>query len=106
MSTVGPDDVRRIAVLARLRLSEDRIVELAAQLDGILAHMAVLRSAPTASLGSGASDPEDGMPLRDDTGPPIPLAAPIVDVAPVMRDGFFLVPRLATHDALAEEHDA
>ena len=103
MSTVGPDDVRRVAALARLRLSDERIVELAAQLDGILAHMEVLRSAPIQSLGSGATAAVDGMPLRDDGGPPIPLATPIAEFAPVTREGFFLVPRLASHGSEVEE---
>jgi hypothetical protein len=43
------------------------------------------------------------MPLRVDTGPPIPLARPPESFAPSMREGFFLVPRLASHEDAAED---
>ena len=39
-----------------------------------------------------------GAPLREDAGPPIALARPIAAFAPSVRDGFFLVPRLSTHE--------
>ena len=45
-------------------------------------------------VGIGAA----GLPLRPDEGPPIPLGRSREDIAPRMEDGFFLVPRLATHD--------
>jgi aspartyl-tRNA(Asn)/glutamyl-tRNA(Gln) amidotransferase subunit C len=38
------------------------------------------------------------LPLRPDVGPPIPLARERDAFAPSMRDGFFLVPRLSTHE--------
>ena len=38
-------------------------------------------------------------PMRSDTdGSPIPLTIPREAFAPEMREGFFLVPRLATHE--------
>jgi hypothetical protein len=37
------------------------------------------------------------LPLREDHGPPVPLARPLASFAPRMKDGFLLVPRLATH---------
>jgi hypothetical protein len=43
------------------------------------------------------------MPLRVDMGPPIPLAHPLAAFAPDERDGFLLVPRLATHESAADE---
>jgi hypothetical protein len=38
------------------------------------------------------------MPLRADHGPAAHLAARPETFAPLMRDGFFVVPRLATHE--------
>ncbi|MBK5188945.1 MAG: hypothetical protein JJD97_11935 [Gemmatimonadaceae bacterium] len=43
------------------------------------------------------------MPLRADIGPPIPLARPLESFAPQSRDGFLLVPRLATHEAAGDD---
>jgi aspartyl-tRNA(Asn)/glutamyl-tRNA(Gln) amidotransferase subunit C len=101
------DDVRRIAALARLGVSDDRLPVLARELSGILEHMAVLTQVDT---GAGASE-ESGLGTlwRADQGPPIPLLRPLTAFAPEVRDGFLVVPRLATHggsaapDAAAED---
>lgn len=97
---VSLDDVRHIAALARLEVADDRLPVLAKELSGILAHMDVLQSVV---IDTGATDESaPGMPLRADGGPQYPLAAPRESFAPAMRDGFFLVPRLATHEDEAE----
>lgn len=93
---VSLDEVRRVAALARLDLTDDQAGALAADLNGILQHMAVLQEVETSGLAEYSAS-GDAMPLRDDRGPPIPLADPPAAFAPQMRDGFFLVPRLATH---------
>ncbi len=49
---------------------------------------------------------EPGAPLRRDAGPPIPLSESLSHFAPDMRGGFFIVPRLATHEDDASEEDA
>lgn len=99
--SVSRDDVRHIAELARLGVSDARIDALTGELNGILAHMDALRQADTSAIAR-AHDERPGMPLRPDAGPPVPLAADRATFAPAMRDGFFLVPRLATHDDGAE----
>ena len=94
---VSEDDVRHIAGLARLGLDRDRIEQLVRELNGILDHMAVLSGIETSALAPG--DTAAGMPpLRDDGGAPLPLALPRDAFAPQMRDQFFLVPRLETHE--------
>ena len=52
-----------------------------------------------AVTGVGAA----GTPLRVDGGNQVPLARPREAFAPAMRDGFFLVPRLATHEDAGTE---
>lgn len=86
-----------MAALARLGLDEARVPALAAELDGILGHMAVLRRAEATAAPEGVAAPA-GMPLRDDVGPGDPLARPADAIAPQAYDGFLLVPRLATHE--------
>ncbi|HYD53776.1 MAG TPA: Asp-tRNA(Asn)/Glu-tRNA(Gln) amidotransferase subunit GatC [Gemmatimonadaceae bacterium] len=102
MSRVSPDDVRRVAALARLELGEERLTAVAAQLDGILSHMEVLRSVDLRTLASGDGEREP-TPLRPDVPGSIPLERPREAFAPHTRDGFFLVPRLASHDRGDEE---
>lgn len=95
---VSIEDVRHIASLARLGVSEERVRRLVGELNTILAHMHELSRIDTTGI-----EPETGIgvvsaPLRDDVGPSVPLERPIRDFAPSERDGFFLVPRLATHE--------
>ncbi|MBW3554167.1 MAG: aspartyl/glutamyl-tRNA amidotransferase subunit C [Gemmatimonadetes bacterium] len=91
-----PAHVRELAALARLDLDEDEIARLAAQLDDILARVAVLGPLD----GGDAPDPggaRPGAPLRADTTGSEPLDIPPAAMAPAWTDGFFTVPRLTSH---------
>ena len=92
------DDVRHIAAIARLGLDDDRANALAGELNTILAHMDVLAQVDTSSVDQSVD--REATQLRPDTGPQIPLEHPRESFAPSMRDGFFLVPRLSTHEAV------
>jgi aspartyl-tRNA(Asn)/glutamyl-tRNA(Gln) amidotransferase subunit C len=96
------DDVRHIATLARLGLTEDRAAALVAELNTILEHMDELAKVDTAGVAEAIGGGAEGLPVRKDAGPPIPLARSIDAVAPSVRDGFFLVPRLSTHESSEE----
>lgn len=94
--SISDADVRHIASLARLGLDDARIPSLVAELNGILAHMDVLQRV---ALPTANDDRDNGgaMPLREDQPAPSALARPRESFAPAMRDGFFLVPRVASH---------
>ena len=110
---VSRDDVRHIAELARIGVNADRLESLARELSGILAHMDVLQAVPSAGALTAAQDAHAGMPLRSDAPPSIALErrreefAPRTMLhggsAPAMLDGFFLVPRLATHEDAGDD---
>lgn len=94
---ISETEVRYIASLARLALPPERIRELAGDLNAILQHMDVLsRVAPDVSA-EPPDEPLRPAPMRPDEGPPIHLERPMTAFAPALRDGFLLVPRLATH---------
>ena len=106
---VSKDDVRHIAGLARLGVPDDRLGTLVDELNGILAHMEVLQKVQTSGASAEAEALRTGLPLRADEGPSVALERPISKIAPQTRaldgaampsviDGFFLVPRLATHE--------
>ena len=99
---VTREDVVHIASLARLAIDESRIPDLVTQLNGILGHMDVLQQVDTEGASASSAVGVDRSPLRDDTGPQSPLLHPRESFAPAMRDGFFLVPRLATHEDAEE----
>ena len=100
---IGADDVRHVAALARLAVPERQIPELVAQLNGILSHMDALGQVKTTGVMAAAGVGDAAMPLRADIGPPIPLARPLESFAPQSRDGFLLVPRLATHEGSGDD---
>lgn len=108
---VTPDDVHHVARLARLAVDEAQLPTLVAELNGILSHMDVLQQVDlsvtplAAAEGAAATAPT---PLRADDAPPVLLRHPREAFAPAMREGFFLVPRLATHEgqgAAADDGD-
>ena len=105
MMAVTPDDVRHIATLARLGIPAERVPSLVAELNGILQHMAVLEKVKTKATPAAEGVGAAGMPLRTDDGAQLPLARERATFAPQTRDGFFLVPRLATHEDAAGGED-
>ena len=92
------DDVRHVAALARLGLPEERARALVNDLNTILEHMDALGRVKTTGVAEDAGAGVAGMRLRKDGGPPIALDAAPDAFAPEMRSGFFLVPRLSTHE--------
>ena len=92
------DDIRHIAELARLGLDAERAHHLVAELNAILGHMDALSKVDTAGVEPTAGVGASGTPLRADAGAPPALHSAPLAFAPAMRDAFFLVPRLATHD--------
>jgi aspartyl-tRNA(Asn)/glutamyl-tRNA(Gln) amidotransferase subunit C len=95
-------DVLHIAELARLGVDAARADALTAELSAILSHMEVLSQVDTSGIATTASTGATGTPLRPDVGVAPLMTTTIASVAPSMRDGFFLVPRLATHEDSTE----
>ena len=99
---VTHDDVRHVAQLARLAVDERRLDHLVGELNGILAHMDVLSQVETKEIEHTITAPTVSTPLRADSSGPIPLMTAKENFAPSMRDGFFIVPRLASHEDAAD----
>jgi aspartyl-tRNA(Asn)/glutamyl-tRNA(Gln) amidotransferase subunit C len=99
---VTREDVLHIAELARLGVDATRADELTKELSAILAHMEVLSQVDTASVPTTTGVGEDGTPLRPDIGVSPLMRGTLESFAPSMRDGFFIVPRLATHEDPSE----
>ncbi len=91
-------DVLHVAALARLGLDEAHADALASELSGILRHMEVLAAVETPLLAQPATGDGTGTPLRPDGATPSAAGAALSSIAPDMKDGFFIVPRLATHE--------
>jgi aspartyl-tRNA(Asn)/glutamyl-tRNA(Gln) amidotransferase subunit C len=99
---VTRDDVKHVAALARLGITDERADQLTAQLNTILGHMDVLARVDTNRMEPVVGIGADSAPLAEDVGPSVPLETPIAGFAPMARDGFFVVPRLSTHETAEE----
>jgi aspartyl-tRNA(Asn)/glutamyl-tRNA(Gln) amidotransferase subunit C len=99
---VTREEVLHVASLARLALDEKSVPRLVHELNGIREHMEVLKKVDTTGVSGAEGVGDAGMPLRVDAGPQYALAHARETFAPEMRDGFFLVPRLATHEDATE----
>lgn len=98
---VTHDDVRHIAELARVAVSPAQLDDLVRELNGILTHIDVLTEVQTGDSEDDRSHtglPPTSTPLRDDVNDPIPMTLPLESFAPATRDGFIVVPRLASHE--------
>jgi aspartyl-tRNA(Asn)/glutamyl-tRNA(Gln) amidotransferase subunit C len=95
-------DVLHIAGLARLGVDAARADALTAELTAILSHMEVLSQVDTSGVATTPTAGATGTPLRPDFGVTPIMTGTIASMAPAMRDGFFLVPRLATHEDSTE----
>lgn len=100
--SVTRNDVKHIAELARLSVSEEDAEGLVLQLNDILVHMDALSAVDTDGVTPASGVGAGGTPLRQDNGNAVPLQNPISSFAPEFKDGFFLVPRLATHETSEE----
>jgi len=95
---VTQDDVRHVAELARLAVEPARLDHLVSELNGILTHMDVLTKVDASAIEGAVSVPVDSTPLRSDSSGPLPMLTSRESFAPSMKDGLFIVPRLATHE--------
>lgn len=96
---LSPDDVARLAALARLELSDQELARLAPQVDVILDSV---RS--VAELATGDVEPTShAMPLtnvfREDAVRPSFTAAQALSGAPASEDDRFRVPRILDEEA-------
>src|SRR4051812_3045525 len=86
-----PEEVRHVAALARLGLSDEEVVRIGDQLSSILEHIAVLERVDTSSILPTAQVTTLSNVTRDDVvAPSLPRQAVLAN-APRQRDGFFEV---------------
>jgi aspartyl-tRNA(Asn)/glutamyl-tRNA(Gln) amidotransferase subunit C len=90
--SLTPDDVRKIAHLARLALSDEELAVLAPQLDAIVGYVEQLREAPTAGVEPLAHAlPVQNVFRDDEPVDSLPVEQALAN-APAKRESFFRVP--------------
>ncbi len=86
--------VRRVAHLARIKTSEDRLEPLAAELNGILAWIAQLNEVDVEGVEPMTSNVAQTLRLREDEVTDGDKLSAVLSNAPKAADGFFVVPKV------------
>jgi aspartyl-tRNA(Asn)/glutamyl-tRNA(Gln) amidotransferase subunit C len=94
MSRIRPEEVREIAVLARLALSEDEIARMTQDLGAILGYVDALRELDTSTTEPMTHAVPFDCPLRpDEVGVSLSVDEALAN-APRREASFFQVPRI------------
>lgn len=90
--SIGVDEVKKVAMLARLELSDGDLAKFALQLSAILDYVDQLKQVPTDGIEPLAHPLNIHNVFReDDLGESLPVDAALAN-APDRRDSFFGVP--------------
>ncbi len=91
------DEIRHVADLANLALTDDEIARMARDLDGILTHIDKLNQLDTTGVEPMAQvlyDAEETATLREDRERPPLGTAVALENAPLAGGGYFKVPKV------------
>lgn len=94
MKALTPEDVREIALLARLELSDAEVDSLVSELSAVLEHMDTLQELDTAGVEPMTHAVPMTLRLRDDEVQPSLDVGDAVGQAPDRDDGSFRVPHI------------
>jgi aspartyl-tRNA(Asn)/glutamyl-tRNA(Gln) amidotransferase subunit C len=94
MSRIRSEEVREIATLARLELSDQEIERMTGDLDAILGYVEALKDLDTSAVEPMTHAVPFDCPLRaDEVGPSLPVEEALRN-APRREESFFQVPRI------------
>ena len=91
--SVSKDDVRKVARLSRIAVSEEHLDELAGELNGILGWIDQLNEVDVSDVEPLTSVVETKLPMREDLITDGNISDQVLANAPRTEDGFFIVPK-------------
>lgn len=94
MPILTPEDVRKIAILGRLQLSDAEVTQFARQLDGILDHFAELQAVDTTGVEPTSHSVGAMNVTRPDEVRPSLSPEEVVANAPRAEANMFVVPQI------------
>ncbi|MEO0622926.1 MAG: Asp-tRNA(Asn)/Glu-tRNA(Gln) amidotransferase subunit GatC [Pseudomonadota bacterium] len=92
--SIDIDTARRIAHLARIRVEDDRLPQLADELSGILGWVEQLSEIDVEGVEPMTSVTPMALPMREDTVTDGDRQTDVLANAPDAREGFFTVPKV------------
>lgn len=94
MSTIDIETARRVAKLARIRVPDENLPQLADQLSGIMTFMEQLNEVDVSGVEPMTSVTPMRLKRRADTVTDGDIQSKILSNAPDAREGFFAVPKV------------
>ena len=94
MSNISADDVRKVAKLARLDLTEDKIATYTGQLERILDYVDHLQAVDTDGVPATTRAVEVVNVTREDTVVATDVREQLLNEAPLREGDFFRVPKI------------
>jgi len=91
---VGPEDIHKIAHLARLTIEDDKILKISEDISNILSLVEQLQNTDTNNIEPMAHPMDATQTLREDKVTQFDNRDKLQAVAPNTKDGLFLVPRV------------
>ncbi len=89
---IRPEEVRRVAELARLELRDEEVGRVAAELSAVLEYAAAIRRLETGPEAVDAPAAGETALRPDEPAPPALAPEQALAMAPQSVDGYFLVP--------------
>lgn len=99
MGRISPDDVRKVAELARLELPDDKIATYTDQLERILDYVAHLQQVDTEGVPATTRAVEVPNVSRADGVEPTEVREELLNMAPQREGEFFRVPQILGDDS-------
>ena len=91
--SVTKDEVRKVAHLSRIAVAEDKLDDLAGELNGILGWIDQLNEVDVEGVDPMTSVVETQLPMRADVITDGNIPDQVLANAPNSEDGFFVVPK-------------
>ncbi|MEB3303185.1 MAG: Asp-tRNA(Asn)/Glu-tRNA(Gln) amidotransferase subunit GatC [Cyanobacteriota bacterium] len=99
MGRISPEDVRKVAALARLELPEGKIATYTTQLERILDYVAHLQQVDTKGVPETTRAVEVPNVTRPDAVESTEIRDDLLELAPQREGDFYRVPRILGEDA-------
>lgn len=93
---LSPEEVKKIAHLARLSISDDEVKKFGGQLSSILEYIEKLNELDTDQVEPTAYTSTQGTPMREDEAVASQARELILEHAPDREDTLFKVPKVIT----------
>ncbi|MEH6696438.1 MAG: Asp-tRNA(Asn)/Glu-tRNA(Gln) amidotransferase subunit GatC [Hyphomonas sp.] len=91
--SVTKEDVRKVARLSRIAVPEERLEEMAGELNGILGWIDQLNEVDVEGVEPMTSVVAPKLPMREDVVTDGDIQSQVLANAPSSADGFFVVPK-------------